>query len=304
MSTKEAYSVFKKSIRGAVLLNESMAKHTSYRIGGPADLFIEPEDPANLQTVLRFLQEYEIFGLMIGKGSNLLVSDQGIRGIVIRLNRFGREIHFEGNNVYVGAAVSLKRLVASAEAAGLGGIEFLEGIPGTVGGALKMNAGAFGGEIGSRVVSVEVMPSGGEIHRIGRDHLSFDYREVKGLDDDVILSCCLALDQSSVDRISEARKRLRALRKAQQPMGRPSCGSVFKRSPGIDSPGELIEKAGCKGLSRGGAVVSTKHANFIENHGEASADDVWCLIKEIRQRVLDRFGVELRLEVKLVGCFD
>ncbi len=304
MSRREVFSVLTNSIRGAHLFNEPMSKHTSYRIGGPADLFIEPEDPSNLEIILRFMQEYEIFGLLLGKGSNLLVSDHGIRGLVIRLNRFGREIRFEGNKVYVGAAVSLTRLVAAAEAMGLGGIEFLDGIPGTVGGALMMNAGAFGGEIGDRVVSVEVMTQEGSTQRIDKERLSFLYREVKGLDDGVILSCCLTLHRFSVDRISKERKRLRALRKAQQPVARPTCGSIFKRLPGTASPGELIDKAGCKGMSIGGAVVSEKHANFILNNDEATAHDVWSLIKEVRQRVHECFGVELLLEVKLVGSFD
>jgi len=304
MNRKEAYSVLINSFRGTVLFNEPMAKHTSYRIGGPVDLFVEPKDPADLQIVLQFLKENETPGIVVGKGSNLLVSDQGFQGIIIRLNRFGHEVRFDGNQVYASAGLSLTKLVAAVETVGLGGIEFLDGIPGTVGGAIKMNAGAFGGEIGDRVMSVDVMTSGGAIQRREKDQLFFHYRDVKGLDDGVILSCCLLLDRSSSDLIADERKRLRARRKALQPMGLPSCGSVFKRLPGTASPGELIEKAGCKGLSVGGAVISEKHANFILNYGEATAQDVWSLIKETRQRVHECFGVELLLEVKLVGCFD
>ncbi len=304
MGQRDEYSVLIRSLRGPVLTKELMARHTSYRIGGPADLFIEPEDREELATILQFLKEYKVFGLLLGKGSNLLVSDQGIRGVVFQLRRFGQGIRFDGDKVYVGAALSMNRLVDYAEEQGLGGIEFLAGIPGTVGGGLRMNAGAFGGEIGEKVEKVEIMTPEGTVSWISKDQLSFQYRNVKGLAEGVILSACMTLDRASAERISEEKKRLWALRKKQQPVGLPTCGSVFKTPPGAVSAGELIDQAGCKGLRLGGAAVSIKHANFIENVGGATAKDIWLLIQEVQRRVLDCFGVELSLEVKLVGAFD
>ena len=178
MARKQGYAMLNQSVRGEVLSHEPMDRHTAYRIGGPADLMISPDDREDLRTVLRCLNEYDLTGLFLGKGSNLLVSDQGIRGVVVRLPRFCQGIQFDGNKVYVGSAVSLKRLVDEGQTRHLGGIEFLAGIPGTVGGALEMNAGAFGEEIGRMVREIQVITPKGELIRLDRSRLIFSYREL------------------------------------------------------------------------------------------------------------------------------
>ena len=301
MAQRTPYSILTRSFRGRVLENEPMARHTTYRIGGPADLFVAPESLEDLRTVLRFLKDYEVFGLILGKGSNLLVSDDGIRGVVIRLDRCCNEINIDNGQVRAGAAVPLERLLDRAGEAGFGGIEFFSGIPGTVGGAVRLKAGAFGGEIGDRIVTVDVLDPMGERDCRGEKEMTFHYRGVKGLEGCVVLSCCLSLDRVASREVAEERKRLRLLRKEKQPLNLPSCGSVFKRSPGALPPGALIEKAGCKGLRQGGAEVSRLHANFIVNTGAATARDVRCLIRDVRRRVIDQFGIELTPEVELVG---
>ncbi len=302
-SHKAPYDRLAQSVSGRVLAREPMARHTTYGIGGPADLYVEPDNLEDLKTVMAFLRDYGVSGLWLGAGSNLLVSDQGIRGVVIRLNRCCSGMKAQGRNLWAGAAVPLGRLLRESAEQGLGGVTFLAGIPGTLGGAVKMNAGAFGGELGERVEEVEMMTRDGEhICLQGRD-LSFRYREVKGLGDGVILSTRLVLDEARTETVLSERDRLLGIRRETQPKEPRSCGSVFKRVPGALTPGELIEKADCKGLRKGGGEVSRKHANFIVNLGGATAGDVCWLIREVRKRVEDKFGVRLPLEVEPVGVF-
>ncbi len=299
------YRSLTASFRGRVFLDEPMARHTTYRIGGPADLLLEPEGEEDLRAALRFIRDYGVFGLILGKGSNLLVSDQGVSGVVIRLNRFCRDTVFDGSKVRIGAAMTLDKMLDRVGEESLGGIEFLSGIPGTLGGAVRGNAGAYGGEIGQRVTGVEVMDRNGEVQWLSEKEVSFHYRGVDGIEPgSVVLSAWLSLDKVAPENASEERNRVRALRRESQPLSQPSCGSVFKRTPGAAPPGELIEKAGCKGLRRGGAEVSRKHANFIVNHGKATAADVWSLIHEVRRRVWERFEVPLALEVQPIGEFE
>jgi UDP-N-acetylmuramate dehydrogenase len=300
---KKPYDLLRRSIRGIVRTDEPMAGHTTYRIGGCADLFVEPLDLEDLQTVMRFLHEYDVFGLWLGAGSNLLISDQGIRGVVIRLGGFRGRVHFDGRQVLAGAALPLGRLVRAAAEKGLGGVTFLAGIPGTVGGGVKMNAGAFGGELGARVEEVEVLTRAGEHAWLHRRDLSFSYRAVKGLGESMVLSARLLLEPADSETVLQERRRLQTLRREKQPMDQRSCGSVFKGIPDTPSPGELIEKAGCKGMRLGQAEVSRKHANFIVNLGGATGTDVWRLIREVQRRVQERFGLSLPLEVEPVGAF-
>jgi len=280
-----------------------MSRHTSYGIGGPADLYVEPETREDLKTLLRFLHEHGLTGFWLGAGSNLLVSDQGIRGVVVRLNRCCGGMRVEGRRLWVEAAVPLGRMIHHGAGRGLGGISFLAGIPGSLGGAVKMNAGALDGELGDHVEAVEVLRPTGEHLTLTSEDLSFGYRRVEGLGDGLILAACLRLEEASREAVLQERDRVLAVRRERQPAEARSCGSVFKRVPGALSPGELIEQAGCKGLQRGGAQVSRKHANFIVNLGGATASDVWQLVNEVRGRVEERFGVRLPLEVELVGPF-
>jgi UDP-N-acetylmuramate dehydrogenase len=212
-------------------------------------------------------------------------------------------MRFDGSAVEVGSGVPLESLLDAAGEKGLGGIEFLSGIPGTVGGALKMNAGAWGEEIGQRVEAIEIIDSGGRVRHLDRSEVSFHYRGTRGMEGCVTLCVRLRLDKTDPQSSYEERQRLKTLRRERLPLDLPSCGSVFKRFQGTEPPGRLIEQAGCKGLCRGAAEVSGKHANFIVNHGGATAEDVLWLIHEVRRRVVDRFGLELDLEVELVGEF-
>jgi len=303
MDQRRDYAILKRSVHGLLREREPMAGHTTYRIGGPADLYVEPAGREDLRTVLRFLDEFQVSGFFLGGGSNLLVSDQGIRGVVIRLNRCCRESGRDGTRLDVGAGNSLEAFLDRAEREGLGGAEFLADIPGTVGGALRMNAGAWGGEIGQRVEEIEVLDPGGGTRRLDRSQLSFHYRETRGLGRSVILGVRLALDRMEPGSIRQERSRLKALRRERLPLELPSCGSVFKRTDGSAPPGRLIEEAGCKGLRAGDAEVSRKHANFILNLGAATAQDVRSLILEVRRRVFNRCGIALALEVELVGEF-
>ncbi len=216
---------------------------------------------------------------------------------------FRDQMQVDGMQVRAGAAVPLGRLVHGAAEGGLGGVTFLAGIPGTVGGGVKMNAGAFGGELGACVEELEIMTREGEHAWLQRRDLSFRYRAVEGLGEGLVLSARLLLEPADPETLLQERRRLQALRRETQPVDQRSCGSVFKRIPDAPSPGELIEKAGCKGLRRGRAEVSRKHANFIVNLGGGTATDVWDLIREVRRRVQDRFGLLLPLEVEPVGIF-
>jgi len=300
---KVPYDRLARAMEGRAVAQEPLSRHTTYGIGGPADLYVEPHGLEDLRTVMRFLGEYGVPVLWIGAGSNLLVSDQGLRGLVVRLNRCCSHMEAEGEHLRAGSAMPLGRLVRGAADRCLGGIAYLAGIPGTLGGAVKMNAGAFGHELGEQVEEVELMTRAGEPVRIRAGDLRFRYREVEGLGDGVILSARLLMTRSTPEAEIRERDHWLRVRQEKQPEEPRSCGSVFKRVPGEPTPGELIEKAGCKGLRHGGAQVSRKHANFIVNLGGASAEDVWRLVRDVRTRVEDRFGVRLPLEMETVGVF-
>ena len=304
MDKQSDFSLLRRCFHGLLREGESMAGHTTYRIGGPADLYLEPAGLEDLKTGFRFLEEFQVPGFLLGGGSNILVSDRGIRGAVVRLNQCCQGFRRDGTRVEVGSGVLLEWFLDEAETQGLGGMEFLTDIPGTVGGALRMNAGAWGGDIGQRVEWIEVLDPGGRIRRLDKSQVSFHYREACGFDHCVVLGARLALDRLDPENIARERGRLKALRRERLPLDLPSCGSVFRRSPGAAPPGQLIEEAGCKGLRAGGAEVSRKHANFIVNLGGAAAQDVWGLIQEVRRRVRDRSGVDLQPEVEPVGEFS
>jgi len=288
---------------GRRLDRESLAEHTWYRVGGPAQVFFTPADTESLTETLRRARQAGLPLLVLGQGANLLVSDQGFSGVVLSLADCCAELEVEDNLLRCGAGAELDAVVRRAEQAGLAGLADLSGIPGTVGGALRMNAGAFGTEIGDRVAWVEGLDSDQRLLRLGRGEIGFGYRTARGLGELVLLRCELELAAGEPGELAARRKEILEQRAAKQPLACPSCGSVFKRPPG-DYAGRLIEAAGCKGLRRGGAVVSDKHANFILNEDGATAADIRWLIDEVRQRVLEHSGVELQTEVILVGFAD
>ncbi|MDT4289841.1 UDP-N-acetylmuramate dehydrogenase [Methylomonas sp. MO1] len=286
--------------RGTLLNNEPLAKYTSWRVGGPAQHLYIPENKADLIEFIASLPEGEPLYWM-GLGSNLLVRDGGIRGTVINTRGRLKEMYLaDSERVYVEAGVPCAHVARFCADLGLTGAEFLAGIPGTMGGALKMNAGAFGGETWSIVEKVEMINPRGVV--IQRDHHEFEvaYRSVKGLADEWFLSAQLKLSKGNSEASQQHIKALLEKRNASQPTSKPTCGSVFKNPPG-DYAARLIEACGLKGFAIGGAVVSEKHANFIENRGNASSEDIETLIEHIQTQVQTQFGISLQTEVCRVG---
>jgi UDP-N-acetylmuramate dehydrogenase len=282
-----------------VLRNEPMSRHTSWRVGGPADLFFRPLDEADLSAFLRSL-DADIPLLWIGLGSNLLVRDGGIRGAVIDTHGVLGELELRGENeVWCGAGVACAKLAKQCIKWGLGPAEFFAGIPGTLGGALAMNAGAFGGETWRHVLSVATLDRRGVRHERQASEYEVSYRHVRGPADEWFLGARLRFDKRPGVSNEDIRVLL-ARRKATQPIGEWSCGSVFTNPPG-DHAARLIEAAGLKGTRIGGARVSEMHANFIINDGTATAADIERLIEHVMQTVERKHGVKLKTEVRIVG---
>lgn len=286
---------------GEVVRGEPLARHTSYRVGGPADYFVVPEHTEGLKELLGFCGQQGVAVFLLGDGANVLVSDAGFRGVVISMSGgFGYVERLEGNRVRAGAGVPVRRLVRFCEERGLGGLEGLAGIPGTVGGALVMNAGAAHGEIGDRVHSVAALDSDFVERRFSREEIGFSYRAAPLLRGTVVLECVFELEEASREELGRVRRELLARRAQRQPLKYPSCGSVFKRPPGRYA-GALVEQAGLKGMRIGGAMISEKHAGFIVNLGDATARDIVALIRLAQVRVREKFGVELEPEVRFLG---
>lgn len=289
-----------KIFKGKLLTNEPLAKYTSWRVGGPADSMYLPENKEDLIAFIAALPEDEAV-FWLGLGSNLLVRDGGIHGTVINTRGRLKEMYLlDSARVYVEAGVPCAHVARFCGDLGLTGAEFLAGIPGTMGGALKMNAGAFGGETWNIVDSVEMIDRRGIVHK--RDKQAFDvsYRSVKGLGDEWFLATELLLGQGDSLLSQQKIKSLLEQRASTQPTNKPTCGSVFKNPQG-DYAARLIESCGLKGYCVGGACVSEKHANFIENCGDATSADIETLIHHIQRQVEERCGVSLQTEVCMVG---
>jgi UDP-N-acetylmuramate dehydrogenase len=287
------------SVSGELLADEPMSRHTSWRVGGPAEYFFKPADIEDLALFLRELDPgTPVF--WFGVGSNLLVRDGGLPGVVISVAGILNHIEQTGSHqVTAGAGLPCTQLARQCIRWGFGPSEFFAGIPGTLGGALSMNAGAHGGETWERVRSVKTINRQGEIHDRLPAEYEVGYRSVRGPENEWFLEAVLEFDpgvEASMDTLKEMQDR----RKATQPLGLPSCGSVFRNPPG-DHAARLIEASGLKGARIGGAEVSEKHANFIINRESASATDVEQLISYVQQTVADQQGVELVHEVRIVG---
>ncbi len=278
--------------------DESMRKHTTFRIGGNADTYIKVKTLSKLSTILRECKESDIDFLLIGNGSNLLVGDDGISKSVIRLDGEFRNINLvDETTIYCGAGASLAQLCKFALKCGLSGLEFAWGIPGTVGGAVFMNAGAYGGEMKDVVYSVSHITPSGEIGRTEKDDLQFGYRtSVYRINRNVITGVTLKLKKDNADEIRARMDDYLNRRSTKQPLDYPSAGSVFKRPEG-NYAGALIEQCGLKGKSVGGAQVSEKHAGFIINRSNATSKDVKELIKKIQETVLEKTGYKLECEL-------
>ncbi len=286
--------------RGVMLYDEPLARHTSWRVGGPARQFYRPADSVDLACFLQQLPADEPL-LWLGMGSNLLVRDGGFNGTVVATQGCLTEMSaVEENLLRVEAGVTSAQVARFAARAGLCGVEFLAGIPGTLGGALAMNAGAFGGEIWPVVEKVETIDRIGRVRERKPEDFDVGYCKAVGAEGEWFLAAWLRLEPGDTTQGQERIRQLLEKRAATQPIGLPSCGSVFRNPPG-DYAARLIESAGLKGLSIGGACVSEKHANFIINTGAATAADIEQLIRKVQQQVAARSGVELQTEVCIVG---
>ncbi len=287
------------SLQGRVLFDEPLAKHTSWRVGGPADVFFTPANKQDLAIFMRALPtDVPIFWL--GLGSNLLVRDGGLRAAVVETHGALNELQrLSDTEIWCDAGVTCAKLAKQCAKWNLGPAEFFAGIPGTLGGALAMNAGAFGGETWRHVAEVETINRHGDIQRRLPNEYEVSYRHVQGHANEWFLGARLSFITTDADGQAEIRALL-ARRKESQPIGEPSCGSVFTNPPG-DYAARLIESAGMKGFRIGDARVSTKHANFIINEGDASAADLEDLIQLVKATVRQKFNIELVPEVRIVG---
>jgi len=296
------------NLRGEVKLQEPLSGHTSFRIGGMADALVSPVDRQDLVALLQEIRYQHLSFLVLGGGTNLLVRDGGFRGVAISLNKMAAiEIASEYRSlggafaeITVEAGAMLARLLSFSVQHGLTGLEFATGIPGTVGGAVCMNAGTAQGEMGDSIDTVTLVAPAGELILRHREEMGFGYRTANVPADHVVLDATILLRYGDADKIKARVKRIMAGRKVRQPWGLPNAGSVFK-NPLDESAGKLIESAGLKGLTVGGAQVSEKHANFIVNRGNAKAADVLQLMELIKEKVLDMHGVRLEPEIKIIG---
>ncbi|QOV92512.1 UDP-N-acetylmuramate dehydrogenase [Humisphaera borealis] len=278
--------------------NEPLAPHTWYRIGGPAKWFVQPRSVEELKDAAIRCVENGIQIYVLGLGANLLVGDDGVNGAVFRLDAdHWKTAEINGINVEVGAGADMQKLVLKTVRAGLAGVECLAGIPGTIGGGIRMNAGGKFGDLGAVVTRVTVMAADGTIFDRTKDDLVFDYRSTN-ISAPFILGATLELDEEDPDRIMKRTKEIWMYKRNTQPLNAKNCGCIFKNPRGL-SAGALIDQAGLKGMVIGGAEVSTKHANFIIAHPGCKADDVMRLVKIIREKVWEKNQIHLESEVKV-----
>lgn len=286
-----------------IVLNELMSRHTTFRVGGEAACLLKVSDSKELSGIITFLRETEHEFFVLGNGSNLLVSDKGYDGVVLKLEGEFAEMRTEGQKIYAGAGVLLGKAAKTAQDEGLTGMEFASGIPGTLGGAVVMNAGAYDGDMQQIIEEVTVMDKDGNILVLDNDTMEFGYRTsaIKNRPF-IVLSVVLALQQGKKEEIKQKMDAFAGRRREKQPLEYASAGSTFKRPEGHFA-GKLIMDAGLRGFSIGGAQVSEKHCGFIINKGNASATDIADLIAEVQERVKEQFGVMLEPEVIRIGQF-
>jgi UDP-N-acetylmuramate dehydrogenase len=287
-----------KFLRGTIAVDEPMAKYTWMKVGGPADFYIEPADKHDVISLIEYFHDRHYAWMILGRGSNVLVSDEGIRGAVINVEHALAGIQRDKNKVIAEAGVRLTKFVDFCIQNELAGVEMLAGIPGTIGGGVAMNAGAHGGEISDHLTEVEVIHDG-VLQRIKKDQDSFSYRRSR-FAGDVVLEASFQLEHGDKEKLSAIRRECILKRNESQPLEYPNLGSMFKNPPNTFAA-RLIEQAGLKGKRVGDAQVSEKHANFIVNRGQAKAADIVTLIDLIKRTVYQNSGLKLELEVKMVG---
>ncbi len=292
----------KSLVQGRVLFYEPMSQHTSFRIGGPADYWVEPKDLEDLKRVIRFASDKHLPWRVLGRGTNILVRDEGFRGIIVSLGGdYFQEVEFQACRVIAGAGAPLYRLVWEAAQRGLRGLEFAVGIPGTIGGAVTMNAGMGEHSLAEVVSKIEVLNGEGKILTLKREEIGFRYRGSRLSSGQVILKAELELEKGDKEDIESLMNKFRERRNMTQPLSEPNAGSIFKNPPGEISAGELIEEARLKGTQVGEAQISPRHANFIVNRGNAKAEDVINLVERVRRVIRERKGIELELEIDIIG---
>ena len=287
--------------KDSILIDEPMSRHTTFRVGGPADFFVTPKAKEEVRDVIRICKEAGMPYYIIGNGSNLLVSDAGYRGVIVQIYKEMNEVKVEGDLVKAQAGALLSGIAAKALGAELSGFEFASGIPGTIGGACVMNAGAYGGEMKDVLESVTVLTGEGEIIELGRNELELGYRtSVIAKKGYIVLGAVLKLERGDGEKIKTYMDELKEKRVTKQPLEYPSAGSTFKRPEGYFA-GKLIEDAGLRGFQVGGAQVSEKHCGFVINRNHATAADIMELMRQVQIRVKENSGVDLEPEVKRLG---
>ena len=287
--------------KDSILIDEPMSRHTTFRVGGPADFFVTPKAKEEVRDVVRICKEAGMPYYIIGNGSNLLVSDAGYRGVIVQIYKEMNEVKVEGDLVKAQAGALLSGIAAKALGAELSGYEFASGIPGTIGGACVMNAGAYGGEMKDVLESVTVLTGEGKIIELGRNELELGYRtSVIAKKGYIVLGAVLKLERGDGEKIKTYMDELKEKRVTKQPLEYPSAGSTFKRPEGYFA-GKLIEDAGLRGFQVGGAQVSEKHCGFVINRDHATAADIMELMRQVQIRVKENSGVDLEPEVKRLG---
>lgn len=287
--------------KDSILIDEPMSRHTTFRVGGPADFFVTPKAKEEVRDVIRICKEAGMPYYIIGNGSNLLVSDAGYRGVIVQIYKEMNEVKVEGDLVKAQAGALLSGIAAKALEAELSGFEFASGIPGTIGGACVMNAGAYGGEMKDVLESVTVLTGEGKIIELGRNELELGYRtSVIAKKGYIVLGAVLKLERGDGEKIKTYMDELKEKRVTKQPLEYPSAGSTFKRPEGYFA-GKLIEDAGLRGFQVGGAQVSEKHCGFVINRDHATAADIMELMRQVQIRVKENSGVDLEPEVKRLG---
>lgn len=307
MSEKNTCNIYDKVVdivgEENVHTDEPMSRHTTFRIGGSADYFVKPGNADEVAAVIAVCREYNIPYFILGNGSNLLVSDDGYRGMIINIMDNMDSVTVDGRIITAQAGAMLVRVSVKARDNALTGLEFASGIPGTIGGAVYMNAGAYGGEMKNVVKTVRAIDEYGRIYELDSEKMDFSYRhsivEERKL---IVLEVTLELEHGSREAINDRMKELAEARRSKQPLEYPSAGSTFKRPEGYFA-GKLIMDAGLRGYSVGGAQVAEKHCGFVINKGGATASDVVELIRDVQHDVDDKFGVTLEPEVKMLGEF-
>ena len=287
---------------GKVLMNEPLANHTTMKIGGPADLFIEPTSIENLEKVMNIILKQHLPWRVIGRGSNLLVSDQGIEGVVIKLGKGLDDVEIHETKVRVGAGFSLVNLAVQISKKGLSGLEFASGIPGSLGGAVYMNAGAHGSDMSEVLEKVHVLFEDGTVAWLSKEEMEFSYRTsiLQKKRPGIVLEAVFQLKSGNRDEIVAKMQENKNYRKNTQPYNLPCAGSIF-RNPLPYYAGQLVQDAGLKGYSIGGAQISPMHGNFIVNTGNGKAEDVLALIQHIKGTIYQQFGINIETEVEIIG---